>query len=280
MNILNTYHELEGHNVDLNVDHYGSEQCDKSYSFGPSVRENYVLHFIVSGKGRFTVKGKTTDLQAGDLFILPQNEVTFYQADDKEPWSYIWVGFSGTRAKIILQQTKLLDQYFLHSTLNSPILQTMQSITQTPTHKLNIITELSLVGQLQTLLAQMIDEFPNDHLYEANHLTQNYVQQTIKMIHNLYDKPLKVSEIANKLSLNRSYLYKIFKKETGYSIKDYILQVKMNRSCELLLHPDLSITEVAFSVGYVDPLAFSSVFKHYFHMSPSDYRKQHLTLAE
>ncbi|MBF0779179.1 AraC family transcriptional regulator [Streptococcus cuniculi] len=280
MNILSTYYELEGHNVDLNVDHYGAEQCDKNYSFGPSIRNNYVLHFIVSGKGRFTVKGKTTNLQAGDLFILPQNEVTFYQADAEEPWSYIWVGFSGTRAQAILQQTQLLDSYFLHSTLTSPILATMQKITQLPIHKLNIINELSLVGQLQILLAQLIDEFPKEHLYEANHLTQNYVQQAIKMIHNFYNTPLKVAEIAEKLSLNRSYLYKIFKKETGYAIKEYILQVKMERSCELLLHPDLSITEVAYSVGYLDPLAFSSVFKHYFHLSPSDYRKQHAKSGE
>ncbi|WP_242237208.1 AraC family transcriptional regulator [Streptococcus acidominimus] len=275
MNILNTYYELEGYNVDLNVDHYGAEQCDKNYSFGPSIRDNYVLHFIVSGKGRFTVKGKTTELQAGDLFILSQNEVTLYQADAEEPWSYIWVGFSGTRAQAILQQTTLLDQYSLHSTLHSPILKTMQAITESPIHKLNIITELSLVGQLQTLLAHLIAEFPNEDLYKANHLTQNYVQQAIKMIHNCYNSPLKVAEIAEKLSLNRSYLYKIFKKETGYSIKEYILQVKMDRSCELLLHPDLSITEVAYSVGYVDPLTFSSVFKHYFHISPSEYRRQH-----
>ncbi|MGT2799691.1 AraC family transcriptional regulator [Streptococcus marmotae] len=277
MNILNTYYELEGHNVDLNVDHYGAEQCDINYSFGPSVRDNYVLHFILSGKGRFTVKGNTTELQAGDLFVLPQNEVTFYQADSKEPWSYIWVGFSGSRAQAILQQTQLLEEYFLHSTLSSPILKTMQTITKIPIHKLNIVTELQLVGQLQTLLAQLIDEFPNKQLYEATNLAQNYVQQAIKMIHSLYDKPLKVTEIAGKLSLSRSYLYKIFKKETGYSIKDYIIRVKMNRCCELLLHSELTITEVAFSVGYLDPLTFSSVFKHHFHMSPSDYRKQHIS---
>lgn len=275
MNILNTYYELEGHNVDLNVDHYGAEQCDKNYSFGPSIRDNYVLHFIVSGKGQFSVKGKTTNLQAGDLFLLPQNEVTFYQADAEDPWSYIWVGFSGTRAKAILQQTSLLEHYFLHSTIHSPILKTMQAIIELPIHKLHIITELSLVGQLQTLLAQLIDEFPNDHLYEANHLTLNYVQQAIKMIHNFYNTPLKVTEIAEKLSLSRSYLYKIFKKETGYSIKEYILQVKMERSCQLLLHPNLTITEIAYSVGYLDPLTFSSVFKHYFHISPSEYRRQH-----
>lgn len=59
----------------------------------------------------------------------------------------------------------------------------------------------------------------------------------------------------------------------GYSIKDYILQVKMNRSCQLLEDSARSITEIAYSVGYQDPLTFSAAFKNYFHMSPSDFRK-------
>lgn len=59
MNILNIYNELDSHNFDLNVDHYGAEQCDKGYSFGPTIRDNFVLHFITKGKGKILVDGKT-----------------------------------------------------------------------------------------------------------------------------------------------------------------------------------------------------------------------------
>lgn len=93
------------------------------------------------------------------------------------------------------------------------------------------------------------------------------------MIHSHYSHPIKVSEIADYLALSRSYLYKIFKQETGYSIKDYILQVKMNRSCQLLEDASRSITEISYSVGYQDPLTFSAAFKNYFHMSPTEFRK-------
>ena len=55
MNILNIYNELDSHNFDLNVDHYGAEQCDKGYSFGPTIRDNFVLHFITKGKGKILV---------------------------------------------------------------------------------------------------------------------------------------------------------------------------------------------------------------------------------
>lgn len=274
MNILNIYNEFDSHNFDLNVDHYGAEQCDKDYSFGPTIRENYVLHFITEGKGKITIKGQTTLLQAGDLFVLPKDQSIFYQADQENPWTYIWVGFSGSRAEDLLQQSQVLENYYLHSHLNSPILQIMTNINHTEMNAIASVTELNLIGHLNQLLAALIAEFPNQTLLDPGNQAKHYVQQALKWIHTHYNRPIKVAELADQLALSRSYLYKIFKQETGYSIKDYILQVKMNRSCQLLADPNRSITEIAFSVGYADPLTFSTAFKHYFHMSPTSYRKQ------
>ncbi|HEL2050960.1 TPA: AraC family transcriptional regulator [Streptococcus suis] len=273
MNILNIYNEFDSHNFDLNVDHYGSEQCDSGYSFGPTIRDNYVLHFITNGKGKISINGETTELTAGDIFVLPKNQSIFYQADENTPWTYTWVGFSGSRAETILSQTRLLEKYFLHSHLESEILKKMIDINQTEVQSLPMITELILIGHLNQLLAALVQEFPNDSLKEASTLAKTYVHHAIKIIHSQYNSPVKVSAIAEKLALSRSYLYKIFKQETGYSIKDYIVQVKMNHACQLLANPDLSITEIANSVGYQDPLTFSSAFKNQYHQSPSDYRK-------
>ncbi|NQN68652.1 AraC family transcriptional regulator [Streptococcus suis] len=273
MNILNIYNEFDSHNFDLNVDHYGAEQCDSGYSFGPTIRDNYVLHFITNGKGKILINGETTELTAGDIFVLPKNQSIFYQADENTPWTYTWVGFSGSRAETILSQTRLLEKYFLHSHLESEILKKMIDINQTEVQSLPMITELILIGHLNQLLAALVQEFPNDSLKEASTLAKTYVHHAIKIIHSQYNSPVKVSAIAEKLALSRSYLYKIFKQETGYSIKDYIVQVKMNHACQLLANPDLSITEIANSVGYQDPLTFSSAFKNQYHQSPSDYRK-------
>ncbi|HEM3682959.1 TPA: AraC family ligand binding domain-containing protein [Streptococcus suis] len=275
MNILNIYNELDSHNFDLNVDHYGAEQCDKNYSFGPTIRNNYVLHFITNGKGKITINGDTTELTAGDIFVLPKNQSIFYQADGIEPWTYTWVGFSGSRAESILTQTRLLEKYYLHSNLDSPILKKMIDINHTKNQSLPMTTELILIGHLNQMLAALVEEFPNDALKDANTIAKNYVHHAIKIIHSQYSSPIKVSEIAEQLALSRSYLYKIFKQETGYSIKDYIVQVKMNHACQLLATPELSITEIANSVGYFDPLVFSSAFKNQYHQSPSDYRKFH-----
>ena len=136
MNILNTYNEFNTNNFDLNVDHYGAEICAKNYSFGPTVRDNYVLHFIVDGKGKFIIDGITTQLKTGDMFILPKGKVAFYQADGEHPWTYLWVGFSGSKAENILSKTQLLDHYFCHSTLESKVLDQIVKLTQFRDQKL------------------------------------------------------------------------------------------------------------------------------------------------
>ncbi|HEL1785460.1 AraC family transcriptional regulator [Streptococcus suis] len=272
MNILNIYNEFDSHNFDLNVDHYGAEQCDKGYSFGPTIRDNFVLHFITKGRGKILVDGKTSYLAAGDLFILPKDVSIFYQADENEPWTYIWVGFSGSRANDLLNQSQLLENYYLHSSLDSTILDCMYKINHVQMYSTPAITELVLIGYLNQLLAALIEEFPSETLLKPETQTKYYVQQAIKIIHSHYAYPIKVSEIADNLALSRSYLYKIFKQETGYAIKDYILQIKMKRSCQLLEDPSRNITEIAYSVGYQDPLTFSAAFKNYFHMSPTDFR--------
>lgn len=273
MNILNTYNEFNTNNFDLNVDHYGAEICAKNYSFGPTVRDNYVLHFIVDGKGKFTIDGITTQLKTGDMFILPKGKVAFYQADGEHPWTYLWVGFSGSKAENILSKTQLLDHYFCHSTLESKVLDQIVKLTQFRDQKLDDVTELQLIAELYKLLAFLMEELPSKSMSDSNILIQNYIKQTKKIIHTQYSKTLKVSQIAKKLNLNRSYLYKIFKEETGYSIKDYLGQIRMEKSADLLTSTTFHISEIANAVGFPDALAFSKAFKKHFGQSPSNYRK-------
>ena len=273
MNILNTYNEFNTNNFDLNVDHYGAEICAKNHSFGPTVRDNYVLHFIVDGKGKFTIDGITTQLKTGDMFILPKGKVAFYQADGEHPWTYLWVGFSGSKAENILSKTQLLDHYFCHSTLESKVLDQIVKLTQFRDQKLDDVTELQLTAELYKLLAFLMKEFPSKAMSDSSILIQNYIKQAKKIIHTQYGNPLKISDIAKKLNLNRSYLYKIFKEETGYSLKDYLIQIRMEKSADLLTRTTFHISEIANAVGFPDALAFSKAFKKHFGQSPSNYRK-------
>ena len=79
----------------INLNYFGSEQCESGYSFGPFVRTSYVLHLVRSGKGKLMKQGNTYEVSCGQAFLIYPGEETVYQADDEEPWNYMWVGFHG-----------------------------------------------------------------------------------------------------------------------------------------------------------------------------------------
>jgi two-component system, response regulator YesN len=98
-------------------------------------------------------------------------------------------------------------------------------------------------------------------------LVQQYIVQHI-------DEDLSRDALANQVFLNPDYLTRIFKKETGYAISEYILLEKMKRVKELLAQTDIPISAVASTVGYSNFSHFARIFKKYVGKGPTEYRMQ------
>ncbi len=77
----------------------GFAECKPLHSYGPAARPNYILHYVMKGKGIYQVGETKYQLKEGQAFLIEPESLTFYQADKKEPWSYLWVGFGGTEAQ-------------------------------------------------------------------------------------------------------------------------------------------------------------------------------------
>ena len=81
-----------------------------------------------------------------------------------------------------------------------------------------------------------------------------------------------VRQIADAASLNRSYLCRLFKKEYGDSVFNYLNTIRMEKAAEMLRNdPNLYIQEVAAAVGIGEPFYFTRRFKEYFGVSPRDF---------
>ena len=83
----------------------------------------------------------------------------------------------------------------------------------------------------------------------------------------------KIEDIAAALYIDRQYLRNLFSKYTGMSTKEYLDGYRMSRAKELLELRGVSISDVAASVGYLDPLAFSKAFKKHYGSSPGEYSR-------
>ena len=90
--------------MDLTLYQYGYEKCRPLHSYGPSIRNHFLFHYIISGKGTLLVDEtpeltREYKLQGGMGFLIEPERVNTYFADREDPWEYTWVEFSGLKAK-------------------------------------------------------------------------------------------------------------------------------------------------------------------------------------
>lgn len=77
--------------VDLYFCGGGRSSCFPGHGFGPDVRLNYLIHYVISGKGLFETDSRRYFLSKGQCFLIEPGVSTFYQVDSQEPWSYLWL---------------------------------------------------------------------------------------------------------------------------------------------------------------------------------------------
>ncbi|WP_273545580.1 helix-turn-helix domain-containing protein [Paenibacillus caui] len=126
---------------------------------------------------------------------------------------------------------------------------------------------------MYAFLSILLEPSPKEACLPQKHQIKNaYVKQAICFIKANYSRPITIEELAQTLGLNRKYFAELFKSAAGMPPQQYLSRYRMSKACELLESSELSIKEIAYSVGYTDQLLFSRMFKKIIGMSPSDYR--------
>ncbi len=265
-------------NVDLYLCYCGMEDCSKGHSFGPAKREDYLIHYIISGKGTYHVGEKTYELKKGDFFLICPKQTTFYRADEEDPWSYLWVGFNGVKAPAYVEYLHLDERDKLVGSCDSTQML-IRFVTQMLEAKaLTYANELKREGLLYQFLAELSragERFEDTTaLEQGEYPYQIYVEYVLRYIGKHYAEDIRVGELADQMGLNRSYLSSCFKQMMGESLKDYLIRFRMERAERLLIETNERVQTIAGRVGYEDALAFSKAFKKKNSVSPSEYRRE------
>lgn len=264
--------------LDLSLWFWGMSECRSGHSIGPEVRPNYIIHCVLDGKGIFQIGDKRYELKRGQGFLIEPETLIHYKADEKDPWTYMWIGFSGARAgkylmDIGLHSGKPVFQCEKIDELKKVILRMFQY------QHLSVVNQYHLQGLLYEFLALVADGIRGNDVEEESD-DNKYVKEAVNFIRNTYYRGITVAEIAEHVSVNRSYLYKLFQETFGMSPKEFLTRFQISRAKELLTWSDITIESVAWSCGYKDALAFSKVFKKMMGVSPTAYRKAHLQNLE
>lgn len=249
----------------------GFAQCEPLHSYGPASRPNYIIHYIMDGKGIYQVGEKKYKLSKGQGFLIEPEELTFYQADQEEPWSYLWVGVGGTGAKKFIQDIGLNSQQRIFrcadgEKLNEIVMDMMK-------HTRSTVSDLYyLQGKLYELFSVLAADVVIEELMEENK-ENRYIQEAVTYIRNHYAAGLTVEELAGYLGVNRSYLYTLFKNKLQLSPKEFLTKFRISRAREQLILTEESVENIAVACGYHSTLVFTKNFKQETGMTPTEFRK-------
>ena len=246
------------HLRDINPVQCGWHHCDPGHSFGPAVRDYYLLHFVISGRGQFISHGRTLSLREGQIFVIRPGETTTYRADEKAPWHYIWIGFECGP-----QMAELLREDVLHLPLAEPLFLAMASGDRLARGR-----EWLLCGKIYELFTLL------EGRSSGPRTRDECVSQAVTYLETEYMRDVAIADLAQRLNMSRSRFSVLFKAETGVSPQQYLTRLRMERAVELLTWRRFTVSETAAAVGYADVYTFSRVFKLKHGVSPTQYLRE------
>ncbi len=261
--------------MDLNLYQYGREKCEPLHSFGPYVRNHYLFHYVISGRGVFVpghAEAERYALKAGQGFLIFPHQETTYYADKADPWEYIWIEFDGMRAGEASYRAGLSQE--------DPVYQSSSPEAGEKLYgHMNTLLEaeeasgLYLTAQAYLFLDQLITSSDKKRKARNTRLRDFYVREAINYIERYYYSNISVEDLADVCALDRSYFSKIFKDAVGQSPQQFLIAYRMAKAREALKSSSLPIKEIAASCGYPNPLHFSAAFKKFHGESPSSWRR-------
>ncbi len=233
---------------------FGRHICQPTQSFGPAIRSYWLLHYVISGQGYFSIGENKYPVKAGDIFVIPPYIETHYWANKQDPWTYTWIGFT-VKGKLPVR----LDD-IVHCAQAGRIFREMADCESFENGR-----SAFLAGKLWELFAYLAEQQPREI---------DPIDAALYCIHTEFTHPLTIQQLAQRVNLDRSYLTTLFTQRFGISPGRYLLVHRMKFAATLLTTNGKNVSVTASSVGYNDIFSFSRAFKQYYGVSPQEYVKQ------
>ncbi|MEO1773198.1 AraC family transcriptional regulator [Candidatus Enterococcus ferrettii] len=253
----------------------GHSKTFPGHSFGPAVRDVFLIHIILEGSGYYSIKKTKYHLSKGQGFVIYPGESTFYQASEEQPWEYVWLAIGGDLIESYLANLGITPAHLSFEVTNSAdfhalILQCLAYEQDTQLNEL--ILQKIAYSFMELLSKSMVHTLKDSHSTKMN----GYVLEALEIIGEHFWRNITVKEIAEKLMIDASYLSRLFKKDIGISIKSYINEMRISTSRDIIATTNLPISKIAEMIGFPTTQAFSKAFSKGMGLSPFAYRKERI----
>jgi len=228
------------------------------------LRNSYIIHYVTGGRGYYNGH----PVETGQGFLITPGNIEEYHADPKDPWELLWVVSEDPDMQNLFPafQADSETGIFLYDYVGA-VRHAADSMLLTGQRVVNCAELLELFLSLYKHQDRSVLLRPEQTRMES------YVDFAIHYIHLNYQSPITVQELTELLGVSQPYLFRIFKAATGKSPKQYLGDYRLLQAKKLLAETELSIGQIALSVGYADALTFSKFFSGRQGISPQKYRE-------
>ena len=249
--------------------------CPESYVLPLDCPDAYSLYMVDEGKGIYTLGGVEFPVKEYDIFAMYPNVPMRCVSDKSEPLKMMALSFDGVDARLLLNAAgfepknpvRALNHYTAEQVakvIDGIYLWRGQEIHST-------IQSTALIYALLSALVKTASWAQS--AMPPGWTGTVHFQKAMDYIASNYSKPINVSDIADYVNLSRSRLYRLFMQQIFISPQQYLTDFRIREALRLLERRKDSIKEIAYAVGFEDPLYFSNLFKQVTGRSPKNYMK-------
>lgn len=241
-----------------------------NYNFSGEKHSYWELTYVDKGELLTTIDGVSYHLKQGDLIFYAPMQFHTQSTFEKISSSYLTINFKMNFNHADLLCNKIFslqrDSYFIVTRL-------IEELSND-----NLYSDDLSLCYLKELIIQML-RFDNSHFHSkpTTHMQQTYENELLNDIllyidDNIYEK-ISVSTLCDHFCISTSMLHSLFRKNMNNTAKNYINELKLSKSKELIRNSTHTLSEISEMLGFSSIHYFSKKFKSYFNISPTEYSK-------
>jgi AraC-like DNA-binding protein len=240
---------------------------EPGYNLYRTSYDSFLLMYIHSGELIVNYSAESNVAVAGHFILLDCYQPHSYST--KIGCECTWIHFDGPMAR---------KYYELISENCSPIFFLLEPY--------KIINQMDKIYSAfydkekirEPLVSKWLSDILTSILLKHSHVVsvtqRSLIEDTIAYIHEHFDTALTIDHLAEKAMLSPYHFIRVFKKETGYTPHEYIINIRINTAKYLLKSTELPVKNIAFNIGFTSESSFCTRFKMKVALTPLEYRKQ------
>lgn len=239
----------------------------------PKGRIDYLLIYIASGKAHFFFKEnqKETIVSAGCFVLYRPREYQKYAFYGKDNADIYWIHFTGAAVKELLKKANMMNNnHICYAGLYAEYIRIFRKITS-ELQADNLYAEEMAALQFRQLMIE-ISRANEMHKNSGNAVIPEEIEKLIRYLKEHYSDEFVMERYARENYLSSSSLLRAFRKYTGNTPLQFLIDIRLNHAMNLLKTTDCTIGEISVMIGYDNPLYFSRLFSKHVGVSPREYR--------